>query len=828
VNATVSNRNSRWLSSAICVVLTVVTGCLYWCVHTHAFIQLDDPDYVTSNPYVRTGLTPAGIQWAFTQSHSSNWHPLTWITHMLDCQLFGLNNPGGHHLVNVGLHIANTLLLFLLLQRLTGKRWPSAFVAALFALHPLHVESVAWVAERKDVLSTFFFLLTLFAYAAYAARKENRGLKMAGASSFILHPPSSTTPRPALWYVLALLLFALGLMSKPMLVTLPCVLLLLDYWPLRRFGFSTLPALRSTLRPLLLEKLPFFALSAVSCVITIWAQAAGRSIASADEVPLSFRVTNALSAYLQYVEKMLWPAKLAIFYPFPAQVHLNATLLAVVFVVAVTILALWQARERPYLLVGWLWYLGTLIPVIGLLQVGAQAVADRYTYIPLIGLFLAIALGIAELATRWRPLQLLLWPCALALLAACSFQTSRQLTAWKDNDTLFVHAAKITPGNYLALAVLGDIRIREGKNAEAVEYLSQAIEFGPHYVPSRFRLAVALDGLGRTEEALTNYQMALQMDPLNGEPRNAYGVSLMEHGKLGEAEVQLREAHRLKPDDTLVWLNLVLLLRREGKLGDALHECEAMLQLDPTSERSHLLYGETLRLVGRFEEGYQQYAAALRLNPKSASAHVGLGLALIDKGNFTGASAQFEALLKDEPQNPQALDGLGYALAMQRRFDEAKAKFLEAQRLDPKYAQGYFHYAMCLSARNDVKEAVAQYRKALNLNPKMPLALNNLAWLLASDPDPNNRNGKEAVELSEEACKLVNYEQPFYMGTLAAAYAEAGRFADAVNMAERARDLARSRGVEIVAQRNEELLKLYRAGQPYHEPALNPDGASSK
>ena len=377
----------------VCIILVVSTLAAYWLVRRAEFTNFDDPVYVTNNPDVFRGLTWHGVLWAFTTIHGSNWHPLAWLSHMADCEMFG-GKAGGHHLVNVGLHAANAVLLFLLVRRMTRAVWRSAFVAALFALHPLHVESVAWISERKDVLSTFFGLLTLGAYARYAKKSIVRGQWSESSSEASGTPATDngqrTTHHASRYYVLSLFFFALGLMSKPMLVTLPFVMLLLDYWPLGRFELTMHKSKLETLLPLLREKLPFFGLAGLSSAVTYWAQKIGGAVVTMQKMPLADRLANAFVSYLEYLIKTFWPARLAAYYPFSAELPETEAILGALVLVGMTVLALGLARRAPYLVVGWLWFAGTLVPVIGLVQVGSQAMADRYTYVPLVGLFVAV------------------------------------------------------------------------------------------------------------------------------------------------------------------------------------------------------------------------------------------------------------------------------------------------------------------------------------------------------------------------------------------------------------------------------------------------------
>src|SRR5882724_8415014 len=442
--------STRWRSIFICVSLVAITLTIYWPVHNHAFIVLDDQDYLVRNPQVQGGITGASLHWAFTQSYAGNWHPLTWISHMLDCQSFGLN-PGPHHLVNVAFHIATSLLLFLVLRQLTRILWQSAFIAALFALHPLHVESVAWASERKDVLSAFFFVLTIWAYARYVEIKSQR---------------SEVRSRKG-WFALSLMLFALGLMSKSMLVTLPFVLLLLDFWPLNRLPFSNSKFPRDRLKTLIIEKVPFFLLTAIVCGVTIWSQSASHAVGSTEKFPVPDRIANSFTAYLGYIEKMFWPAKLSVFYPFPTEPRIEQAVVASLLLIIVTAFAFLNAKRRPYLLMGWPWFLGTLVPVIGLVQVGSHALADRYFYLPSIGLLIVITWGAVEIATTWKYRKFILGFSAATLVLTCSVLTAKQVGFWKNDYTLFTHAAEVDDQNYIAWSILGDTLRLEGKPEQA-------------------------------------------------------------------------------------------------------------------------------------------------------------------------------------------------------------------------------------------------------------------------------------------------------------------------------------------------------------------------
>jgi protein O-mannosyl-transferase len=604
--------------ACLSVLLALATLAVYWPVTRFDFINFDDHTYVSQNPHVLPGLSWRGVVWAFQVGYSANWHPLTWLSHMLDVQLFGVR-PGLHHLVNLLFHGANAILLFLLLHSMTRALWRSAIVAALFALHPLHVESVAWVAERKDVLSTFFGLLAIWAYAAYVKAES----KTQSAES--RNPqPTSGSQTSSIFYLLSLALFACSLMSKPMLVTLPFLLLLLDYWPLRRMqkeecrkknaeaGASSLILHPSSF--ILLEKLPFLALSAASSVVTFLAQKAGHALFSVEAIPMGLRVSNALVSYVRYIGKMVWPGHLALLYPYPGSWPVARVLFAALGLAAASFLALRWMRIRPYFTVGWFWFLGALVPVIGLVQVGSQALADRYTYIPLVGLFVSVVWIVAELSNRW-PHRSTIVPCFVILvLLVCATVSRLQVAYWQDSITVFERALAVTTDNPVA------------------------------------------------------------------------------HQNLGAA----------------------------------------------------------LSKQGRLEEAKRHLTAAIQLNP-----HV-----------------------------PETQYELGHVLLRENR----------------------------------TREAIEQYQLALSLRPNWPEVLNNLAWLLATHPSAEFRNGTEAVRLAERTTQLTQATNLWMVSTLAAAYAEAGRFPEAVSAQERVCGLAAAQGLSAQAESFQRRLDLYRSGHAYHRP----------
>lgn len=500
-------------------------------VKDHGFITLDDDMYVTENPMVRAGLTWPGVKWAFTAQQASNWHPLTWLSHMLDSKLYGLN-PAGHHLTNIGFHLADTLLLFLFWTRVTGALWPSALVAALFALHPLHVESVAWVAERKDVLSTFFWLATMGAYAWYASAPSVKR------------------------YLPVVLLFTLGLLAKPMLVTLPLVLLLLDYWPLGRTAdpaplpdgvAGSAPPLgppKKVYWQLIREKVPLFALASISCLITMRVQMGSGAVMPLDIRPLDARIASALVAYVKYLVKMFWPYPMIFFYPL-APVPWWEAVWAGLALICLSVFLLHGARRHPYLAVGWLWYLGTLVPVIGLVQVGGQAMADRYTYVPFIGLFIIIAWGISEVTASWRHRKILLSTSAAAVLLACLLSSWGQVSYWRNSETLFTHAIRINPNNYMAYHHLGMELVNQGKLDQAMAMYRKTLAIAPAYPPAYNNLALVYARQGKFEEAVPLFKKAIQLNPYDAVFYRNLALAYRRQGKKSEAEAVMEQLWRL-------------------------------------------------------------------------------------------------------------------------------------------------------------------------------------------------------------------------------------------------------------------------------------------
>jgi len=667
----------------LCLLLAVATLAVFLPVAWQGFVNYDDSDYVTENAHVQSGLKWANVVWAFTTGHASNWHPLTWLSHMVDCQLFGLEG-GWHHMVSVGLHIANSLLLLLLLRRMTGALWRSALVAALFALHPLHVESVAWASERKDVLSGLVFMLTLCAYAHYGeCRRKNAECRMTPASSF----------KPPAFYLLSLFLFACGLMSKPMLVRLPFVLLLLDYWPLMRLG-SLKRGTRNGGRPgpplagllsLLLEKVPFLLLAAASSAVTYVVQHQGGAVSTS--LTLGERIANALVSYARYIGKMFWPRDLSILYPHPGHWPMWQVIGSAVLLLAVCAGVVLAARRRPYLAVGWLWFCGTLVPVIGLVQVGIQSMADRYTYVPLIGLFIMLAWGVDALvpARPWRGKALALG--AGLALAACALLTARQVRFWRDSEALFGHAVQVTRDNYLAYNNLGFYLSGRGRTAEAMEHYRMALKIKPSYEDALNNLGHALAGQRRFGEAIPLYEAALRVRPKHAEVHNNLGNALSEVGRVDEAIQHYLIVLEQKPDHADAHNNLGIALAMKGKLDEAISHFHEAIRCKPGYASAHSNLGNALAVQRKLDEAIKEYQIALRLKPEDAQAHNNLGNALAEQGKTEEAIAHYRAALRLRADNPEAHFNLALGMLRQGKREDAAAHLTEALRLRPDYAE---------------------------------------------------------------------------------------------------------------------------------------------
>jgi len=679
--------------TSVAILLAVITWILYLPVKDCKFLLYDDEKYVTANQNVTSGLSLDNIEWAFTTGRAANYHPLTWISHQLDCQLFGLN-PGPHHLVNVAIHCLNSVLLLLLLAKLTRRFWRSVIIAALFAWHPMHVESVAWVAERKDVLSTLFMILTILAYSSFV---KNR-----------------TGPK----YLLLLVLFALALLAKPMAVTLPFILLLLDFWPLERV--RTLQSagdgsdVRLPLQALVMEKVPLLFLSFLDSIATFLAQQKGGTM-SPDTLSLAVRFQNAFMGYANYVIKLFWPLNLVVLYPLNFHPGIIRFAVSLVFILLLTALVLRSCKTNKAACVGWFWFLGSLVPVIGLVQVGAQGMADRYTYFPGMGLFVAVVWCIADLAEGSRVRQILCAMVALFALASCLVLTRNQIKYWRDDGELFKHQVQLVGPNTMGEFTLALFYERTGQYAEAIPHYAELVHLAPSPFVTYTKMGECLQKLGRHSEAITHFEKALSLQPNFPETQLGLAGSLEATGKMAEAETHFKEA--------------------------------------------------------------------VRLNPGDAMAHYKLGLHYQANGDFSSAKGELEEARRIAYLEPDIVFAIG--------------------RL-------YFQQGM-------KKEAAENYEACLKLNADNVVVLNDLAWIRAASADASLRNGEQAIRLARRACELTKNAQPYLLGTLANAYAESGRFNEAIATAREAISTATAEKLEAVAARNRELVEIYQSGRAFHE-----------
>ncbi|NIP24526.1 MAG: tetratricopeptide repeat protein [Phycisphaerae bacterium] len=641
--------------------LVITALAVYWPVLKCEFVKYDDDKYVTQNPNVKRGITYETVIWAFTTPHYHMWHPLTSLTHLLDYQLFGLN-PTWHHLTSLLFHIASTLLLFGILKRMTAAFWPSLFVAAAFALHPLNVESVAWVSERKNVLSTFFWMLTIAAYIRY-------------------------TDRLCLGRFLSVVLvFALATMTKPMVVTLPFVLLLLDYWPLQRLKFK--PAGREQdleydleqdleqaeteqdddrgipLWRLLVEKIPLFVLVAALSAVTFIAQKRGGVMSGWHNVPLKYRLSNALVSYVTYISKMVWPVRLAVFYPHPFnklpiwQIAASALVLLVV-----SVAVLWFARRRKYLTVGWLWYLGILVPVIGIVQVGSQAMADRYTYLPFIGLFIMVSWGLYELLAGWRYRRIILGPAALAVLLTLAVCTRLQLRHWRNNKALFEHAINVTENNFVMNNNYANVLKDIGEVEKAVEHFGNALRIRPNSPEIYNNLGIALRKLNRSDDAIMCYRKALELKAYFPEARFNLAAELTRQGKIDEAIEQYRMALKLRPDDVETISGLGFALAQKGRFDEAIGYYQKALELKPGNIITRGRLGLALAGIKKYDEAIEQFQIVLKANPKDLEMHCNVGILLAAQGKTEEAIKAYRRALEIDPNYTKALNLLKAAEA---------------------------------------------------------------------------------------------------------------------------------------------------------------------
>jgi len=624
-------RHQKILTIYLLLILTILVT--YWQVKDFNFVSYDDELYVTENSQVQAGISVDGTIWAFTTFRAGNWHPLTWLSHMLDCELYGLN-PMGHHWTNLLFHITNTLLLFFMFQKMTGSMWRSAFVAALFALHPLHVESVAWVAERKDVLSTFFGMLTILAYIRYVKKRN------------------------FFRYSLIFILLSLGLMAKPMLVTMPFVLLLLDFWPLERLKYYS-PNQSSKLFSLIYEKIPLFIPVTISSVLTILAQKEVGALYSIEVLPITTRIANALISYNSYIFKTIWPQSLAVFYPHTLGImSLWNVLLAAFAIAGISFFSIRLLKQHPYVAIGWFWYLGTLVPVIGLIQVGSQGMADRYTYIPLIGLFIIVVWGMPDLLKKSHSNKIILTVFAIILIFVFSTRSYFQIRHWENSATVFKNAIQTTKNNWLAHRELGLALMRKGKLDEAVFYYKKALQIRPKYLTALDNLGMTLHQLGRFEEALFYYSKALKIYPNDSGIHNNTANVLTALGKLEEAIKHYRKAILITPDFAEPHYNLANILIIQKKIDEAVFHYESAIKKDSEYSDAYYSLGCILLRQKKFKEALVNFIQVIKINPDYKQAYNQIGIILLQRGKIKKAEKFFSKAVQIDPGYKDATNNL--------------------------------------------------------------------------------------------------------------------------------------------------------------------------
>jgi len=618
------------------LALAAVTFIVYLQVIQNDFINFDDTIYVTENQHINTGLTRDNLIYAFSFSDLVYWMPLSWLSHALDCQLFGLK-AGMHHLTNLILHIANVLLLFAVFKRATGALWKSAFVAGLFALHPVNVDSVAWIAERKNVLSTFFWMLTMLTYVYHT---EKPGI---------------------LRYLLIVAVFTLGLLSKPMLITLPFVLLLLDYWPLKRF-------VRGQILRIILEKLVLFALAGISMYLS---SLSFKNPSYIPTPPMGLRIANVPVSYVKYILKLIWPTDLAILYPYPTYIPLWQIITSSVLLVFGFAVVVRFYGKLPYLATGWLWYIGTLVPVSGLVQIGLwPAMADRWAYVPFVGLFLIIVWGVSDLFGRWRPR--FIGAMGISCLLILGISTSFQLCYWRNSLTLFEHTLAVTKNNYIMHRVLGSSLQSQNRLDEAIAHYRQSIRICPSYIKAQYALGYALCKQGKWNEALVYLQKAVQIYPGYADAQHGLGYALYSLGRLDEAIVHFRLAIKLKPDYPEAYYNLANILSAQGKPDEAIACYRKATEIKPDYAIAHNNLGIALQSQGRLDEAINHFRLALKINPQSGKTHYNLANALHAQGRLNEAIKYYERAAELATyQDVTVLETLAAAYADAGRFEQA-------------------------------------------------------------------------------------------------------------------------------------------------------------
>ncbi len=749
----IGSRHPLRVKIGFCIFLAAIVWVVFGQTRNFEFVNFDDDKYVADNSSVTGGVTTKDVASAFGTSAMDNWVPLTTISHIMDYQFYGLK-AGGHHLTNVLLHMAAAILLFLFLQEMTGAIWQSAFVAAVFAVHPLRAESVAWISERKDALCGLFFMLTLWAYGRYARSLS----KM-------------------VWYLMTLFFAACALMSKPAAVTLPFVLLLLDYWPLRRFNGTTIWRLAA-------EKIPFLVLSVASCLATILMQK--HVIAASEIVAVPLRVENAIVSYVVYAWQLFCPMRLSVFYRYPIEGLPFVKVAGAFLLLAVISLAVFYWRQkRPYLFVGWLWYLIMLVPVIGLMQVGSQAHADRYTYLPEIGLCVSLTWLVADFCSRLPLGRAALIGLAAVVLTMLTVGGYRQTSYWRNSGMLWAHALDCDPGNVRAHYNLGSYLYQNKQWDGAITHFGDAIEIAPEFSDAHNNLGMALSAKGDVDDAVVQYNEAIKLDTNYAIAHYNLGSAMLKKGQTDEAIAEFQTALMIDPAHAEQLNNAQL------ALPDVTAQSAQRMKTDYAM--FHNALGLALSQKGQDNAALAQYQEALKLNPHYAEASYNLANALLKAGQTDEAMAQFQNAFKLDPGNAKAHNNLGTALRKMGRTDEAIAQYREALEIDPTYTPAYYNLGNALFQKGQIDEAINEYEAALKTQPNNMMLQNNLAhaiWTLATSPDSSKRNGAKAVEFAQTADQFASNNNPIILRVLAAAYAESGHFPEAIETAKRAQAMA--------------------------------------
>lgn len=702
-----SDSHGGWPRWALGLGLVAAVLIVYAPALNLGFTNFDDSNYVLDNRYVRAGLTWSGTAWALTATHAGNWHPVTWLSHMTDVELYGLN-PRGHHATSVLIHLANTLLLFALLSRMTGETLKSACVAGLFGVHPLHVESVAWIAERKDVLSTLFAMLTLLAYVRYVETRS-RGR-----------------------YLVMLVCFILGLAAKPMLVTLPFLLLLLDVWPLGRIS-------RERVRDLVIEKAPLFACALASSIVTYVVQQNAGAVRAFDVLPVGRRLANAVVAYVSYIGLTIWPVHLAPLYPYSPSEPLWRVAFAAALLIGLTCLAIRAGTRYGYVAVGWFWYLGMLVPVIGLVQVGSQPMADRYTYLPIVGLFIVIVWALPDLLQDVPARRYVFAAAAAGVVVVSIVLAHQQVRIWENSVDLWQHTLRVTVDNYRAHNSLADALVAAGKTDEAISQYQAALRINPDSVEAHTGIGAVLGPSGRQEDAIEHYRHALRVSPDDAIAHANLGAALAEQGKVAEGEAHLRAALETDPDLPLALGNLGVALARKGRTSEAIALFARVVELQPTDGAARRHLGAVLALEGRADEAIAQFETALRLDPADAQSRNGLGETLEMAGKLEAAAREYEQAVQLNPSLAEARANLGNLLARLGRADQALVHLMEAVRLRPEDSASRYDLAVVLWRKGLVVEARQQLEAVVRQDPAHDAArrmLMDLRRLPSSSPSP--------------------------------------------------------------------------------------------